>query len=207
MKAIALIILIFPIMLADGQSTLTLADYCSLCAEMENHVSNTQLYYMETKWTAREYSVKKMIIYGNNKALFESEHYAKDEQAVFYLTDDGLIEKTTNDIVSLGLFDNGWNEKYLLDAIDMVVYTHYLSLQVGNKYFSLRFSDLEEVEPSWQPIIDYIRSIMDEYMIDDNEVEADEYLNVLKSQQEVYGIHPRFDGSMAEKQIEEHKLE
>lgn len=171
--------------------TLSKDEYIAAKEDGINYPFNIQVLYGESYWETGTYIFSRSLqLYGNGMMLIvEKEICGTEYDYKFYSYHDDALSKTAADeIVDLGLFESK-RGKCASDAVGVVQRSYYLSLRIAEEYYSIATWVFEGEEPKWLPLVEYMRSVMGEYIIDDNEISGSEYLDKREEIIEIYGKH------------------
>lgn len=169
--------------------TLSEEEYTSAKETDVDYPYNVQILYSDSYNEVGTYIFSRSLqIYGNGVILIREKEIGSgsDEYKFYSTSDDALIEVVTDKIVDLGIFKS-ITGKCASDAVGVIQHSYYLSLRIGEEYYSITTSVHEGEEPEWLPLVEYMSSVIDEYMIDDNEIKGSEYLVKREEIVEIYG--------------------
>ena len=208
MKLLALIVfLCIPGFLPDGGATFTKDEFISMKDDPSIFPSTVHIYYYDTLRTDLSFDTRSLVIYGDGTVLITNGIIEDDLDNIEYYVcyDCDIVEAISINMIELAMFDSKSEVKYNLDALGIEVRSYYLSIRIGEDYYTINFADYKGEEPSWYPLIEYIQNIINEYIVEEYSIEATEYLEILDINIDIYGKHPLFTGDFVRRHLEENE--
>jgi len=208
---IGLILNLSPKHLSDSWvPTLTKEAYIAAKNESKQDLTQNQIIFKEYYGNPNGWAIRRIQIYGNGTILMSDYLSGGGARSYkfYYTNEEGLAMEVAEDIVDLGLFESEsrlgfpYPSKIGDNSKEM---NYYLTLRLDDDYYTIYFTGKENEVFEWLDIVEYMRSILNEYMIDDNEIDGTEYLEKREEIIEEYGALGRFADDDVERWVEGRK--
>jgi len=127
-----------------------------------------------------------------------------DNYSFYYAHDCDLLENIADTLVENGLFQSKSGEisAIMSPSPGIDIHITHLSLRISDKYYTIEFIGFGDEKPEWEPLKEYVDSVMSSYMIEDNLISGEDCLKILDGQIEVYGKDGDYDGKFIAAYIE-----
>jgi hypothetical protein len=117
------------------------------------------------------------------------------------IEEEDTIESIMDEIIDLDYLSYECNDVYDVSK------AYYTTIRVGNDYYyNLHFMGEDENEPEWYCIIEYLEGLIDDYSIEENRIEPEDYLDAKTNQEELYGYNRQFYNYYINLYIEQKQL-
>lgn len=169
--------------------TLEKDEYLSAITNDPDFPENVQLLFSESYWETGTYILNRSIqLYGNGSVLMrEKETKGTAINMSFYaISDISVLENIAADLVDLGLFESV-RGACLSDACGVIQHSYYLSLRIGDEYYSIAAAVIGDEDPPWPSITEYMQTALSSFMVEDNLVTGTEYMEKREGIIQKYG--------------------
>ena len=185
--------------------TLEKDEYLSAVTNDPEFPEDVQLLFSESYWETGTYILTRSIhLYGNGSVLLrEKETKGTDIIMSFYaISDISVLENIVADLVDSGLFESV-RGACLDDACGVIQHSYYLSLRIGDEYYSIAAAVIGDEDHPWPSITEYMQTTINSYMVDNNMVTGSEYLDKREGIIQKYGSNEFCDDDSVVKYLNE----
>ncbi len=194
MNAITILLIsIFAGMLPNVFVNPTLSEslFYDLKADSSIFPDECQILYSELIFhTESEYVyLYKLYVYGDGAVFAETFKTDEDSTEIecYYAADQDVISELAEELVKLSILEAESDSPAELHQPVGEYRSYFLSLRIGDYYCSIIWSGVNREDPEWFDIVEYMRSVMDPYRIEENQIEPEDYLDFVEDYTEIYG--------------------
>jgi len=133
----------------------------------------------------------KLYLYGDGAVFAET--FKTDDNSTeiecYYAADQDVISELADKLVKLSILEAESDCPAELHQPVGEYRGYFLSLRISDYYCSIVWSGVNREDPEWFDIVEHMRSVMDCYRIEENQIEPEDYLDIFEEYTEIYGYN------------------